>query len=121
MRNMILFALLLTALAAPALAGDYPVDGKWGQSSSTEKGPIDCGKLRVIEFKGDTRTDSSGGVPAYRNKSISADGKSFRVVDEFTTGQIRNGSTSYKMSQSDADHLEIDQQKGGTIKLRRCK
>jgi len=25
------------------------------------------------------------------------------------------------MSQSDADHLEIDQQKGGAIKLRRCK
>ena len=112
----------MLALAAPALAeSGYPVNGKWGQSNSSEKGPIDCGKLRVIEFNGDTRTDSNGGVPAYRNKSITTEGRSYRVVDEFTTGQIRNGSTSYKLSQADADHLEMNQQQGGTIKLRRCK
>jgi hypothetical protein len=123
MRNTILSAIVLTMLAAPALAETgYPVSGKWGQSNSTEKGAIDCGKLRVIDFQGETRTDSQGGVPAYRNKSITAEGQSrYRVVDEFTTGQIRNGSTSYKLSQSDADHLEMAQQQGGTIKLRRCK
>lgn len=123
MKILLPATLALLALAAPALAETgYPVNGKWGQSNSTEKGAIDCGNLRVIEFNGETRTDSKGGVPAYRNKSITAEGQSrYRVVDEFTTGQIRNGSTSYKMSQADADHLEMDQQKGGTLKLRRCK
>jgi hypothetical protein len=84
MRNTILIAAVLTLLAVPALADTYPVSGRWGQSNSSEKGPIDCNKLRVISFNGDTRTDSNGGVPAYRNKSISAAGSAFRVVDEFT-------------------------------------
>jgi len=123
MRHTILSALLMITLAAPVLAeGGYPVSGKWGQSSSSEPGVIDCDKLRIIEFNGATRTDSKGGVPAYRNKSISAEGSSsYRVTDEFTTGQIRNGNTSYKLSQPDADHLEMAQQQGGTLKLRRCK
>ncbi len=115
--------LLLTALAAPALAaGGYPVSGKWGQSADTNKGRIDCGDKRVIDFKGDTRTDSKGGVPAYRIKSITTEGSSrYRVVDEFTTGQIRNGSTSYTLHQIDADHIELNMQQGGMLKLQRCK
>ena len=122
MRKMILPAMLLLAFAAPAMAGNYPVSGKWGQSNSSEKGPIDCSKLRVIGFNGDTRTDSKGGVPAYRNKSISAEGSSsFRVVDEFTTGQIRNGSMSYKLRLIDDDHIEMNLQQGGSLKLQKCK
>ncbi len=113
--------LVLLTLAAPALAADYPVAGKWGQTSTSEKGPVDCGKLRVIAFNGDTRTDSNGGVPAYRNKSASADGSSFRIVDEFTTGQIRNGSMKYTLRQVDADHIEMNMQPGGLLKLQRCK
>jgi hypothetical protein len=123
MHKMILSALLMAALATPALTeSTYPVSGKWGQSTSSEKGAIDCGKLRVIEFKDDTRTDSGGSVPAYRIKSISAEGSShYRIVDQFTTGQIRNGSSKYTLSQVDADHLEMNMQPGGVLKLRRCK
>jgi hypothetical protein len=121
MRNTILIATALTLVAAPALADTYPVSGRWGQSNSSEKGPIDCGKLRIISFNGDERTDSNGGVPAYRNKSISASGSTFRVVDEFTTGQIRNAKMSYTLTQTDADHIELNMKPGGLLKLQRCK
>jgi hypothetical protein len=122
MRNTILIATVLTTLAAPAFAASYPVSGKWGQTSSSEKGPIDCSKLRIIEFNGDTRTDSNGGVPAYRIKSITAESSSaHRIIDEFTTGQIRNGSIRYTLRQTDADHIEMNLQQGGALKLQRCK
>jgi hypothetical protein len=122
MRCTILIATVLTTLAAPAFAASYPVSGKWGQTSTSEKGPIDCGKLRVIEFNGDTRTDSGGGVPGYRIKSISAEGSSaHRIIDEFTSGQIRNGSVRYTLRQTDADHIEMNMQQGGALKLQRCK
>ncbi len=121
MRNAALSAMLLAALAAPAYAAVYPVSGKWGQSSTSDKGPVDCSKLRVIAFNGDTRTDSGGSVPAYRNKSVTATGSTFRIVDEFTTGQIRNGTVSYTLRQIDADHIEMNLQSGGSLKLRRCK
>jgi hypothetical protein len=122
MRNTLLSALLLTALAAPAFAASYPVSGKWGQTSTSEKGPVDCSKLRIIEFNGDTRTDSNGGVPAYRIKSISAEGSSaYRIVDAFTTGQINNGNAKYTLRQIDGDHIEMNMQPGGALKLQRCK
>ena len=70
MRTPILSALLIGALAHPAFAGTYPVSGRWGQSASPVKGAIDFSSKRVIAFEGDQRTDSSGGVPAYRNKSV---------------------------------------------------
>ena len=111
----------LTVLTSPALAASYPVSGKWGESTSTEKGAIDCSGKRVIGFNGDQRTDSKGGVPAYRNRSVSASGAGYRVVDEFTTGQISNGRTSYNLKQVDADHVEMTQQGGPTLKLQRCK
>ena len=98
MKTPLTTMLALLALAAPALAADgaYPVSGRWGQSSGADKGAVDCSRLRVIAFNGDTRTDSKGGVPAYRIKSITTAGPSqYRIVDQFTTGQIRNGSTSY--------------------------
>ena len=110
------------ALALPAQAGSYPVDGKWGQSASTEKGPIDCGKLRVIGFNGDQRTDSKGGVPAYHNRTVqSAGAGQFRVVDEFTTGQIRNAKMNYTLRAVYADTAEMIMEKGGTLRLRKCK
>jgi hypothetical protein len=122
LRSTILIATVLTTLAAPAFAADYPVSGRWGQSNSSANGPIDCGKLRVIAFNGDTRTDSNGGVPAYRIKSITAEGSSaHRITDEFTTGQIRNGTTRYTLRQIDADHIEMNMQPGGALKLQRCK
>jgi hypothetical protein len=120
MRKAIPLAIALTALTLPALADGYPVDGRWGQSSESAKGAIDCSNKRVITFNGNQRQDSKGGVPAYRNKSVTAEGSSYRVVDEFTTGQISNARTSYTLRQVDADHIVMQQQQGGTIKLQRC-
>ncbi len=120
---MRLAAILLGCLiCGPALADSYPVSGAWGQSSSSEKGPIDCGGKRVIAFKGDQRTDSKGGVPSYRNKSVTATGTSdFRIVDQFTTGQISNGTANFTLHKVDDDHIVLNLQPGGQIKLQRCK
>jgi hypothetical protein len=113
---------LLAALAGPALAASYPVSGQWGQSAGDAKGAINCAGKRVINFNGSQRTDSGGGVPAYRNRSVTADGPSqYRVVDEFTNGMISDGHTSYTLRQVDADHIEMRLQRGGTVKLQRCK
>ena len=83
MRTTILTALLVTVLATPALAQSYPVSGKWGESTSSEKGPIDCtDNRRVIDFSGNQRTDSNGGVPTYWNRSVQSVGQSdYRIVD----------------------------------------
>jgi len=120
MRNVILSALLAATLSAPALAASYPVSGRWGESASNEKGAVDCSGLRVISFNGDQRTDSSGGVPAYRNESVTADGPSrYRIVDVFATGQI-SARTEYTLTVLDADHIVLQMQ-GGTLTLQRCK
>jgi hypothetical protein len=121
MRKTILSAMLISALAAPALADSYPVSGAWGQSTSLAKGAIVCAGKRVITFNGDQRTDSKGGVPAYRNKSVTPAGASrYRIIDLFTTGQISNGSVNYTLRLVDDDHIEMNMQSGGTLKLQRC-
>lgn len=122
MRTAILSAILLSALVAPALADAYPIGGRWGESATSEKGPIDCAKLRVIGFNDGQRTDSKGGVPGYRNKSVAPEAPGrYRVVDEFTTGQIRNAHMNYTLRLVDADHIEMALQQGGVLKLQRCK
>ena len=120
---MRLLAITLACLACgPALADSYPVSGRWGESTSSEKGPIDCANKRVIEFNGNQRTDSKGGVPAYRNKTVTATGPSrYRVVDQFTSGQINNASASYTLRQIDTDRIELNMQPGGLLKLQKCK
>ena len=121
MRKTILAAMLMI-LAAPALAGTYPVTGKWGAGAAASKTAVDCSKLRVIAFNGDQRTDSKGGVPAYRNRTVtSIDASHFRIVDEFTTGQISAAHVNYTLRKVDGDHIEMDMQHGGTLKLQRCK
>jgi hypothetical protein len=120
MRKMILPAVLFCTLAMPALADNYPVTGVWGQSTSSAKGAIDCSGKRVVSFSGNQRTDSNGAVPAYRNKTVTQIGSSYRVVDQFSNGQVNAGSTSYTLRQIDADHIELQMQQGGTLKLQRC-
>lgn len=119
MRKTILPAMLLCALATAALADDYPVSGSWGQSTSSAKGPISCGGKRVITFDGNQRTDSNGGVPAYRNKSVAGGPRRYRVVDVFSNGQINNAQVVYTLSLVDADHIEMSGQTG-SLKLQRC-
>jgi len=123
MRITILSAAFLSVLAMPAQAQVYPVQGKWGQSASSEKGTIDCThNKRIIEFIGNQRTDSDGGVPSYRNQSVQSEGPStYRVVDEFSTGQISTGHTAYGLRKIDADHIEINMQDGSSLKLQRCR
>jgi hypothetical protein len=121
MRTAILTALLTAALAAPAAAQSYPVSGKWGQSAGDKKGAIDCTGKRVIDFNGNQRTDSDGGVPAYRNRSVTDVGSGqYRITDVFSTGQISDGQSSYTLQRIDADHIELQSQ-SGTLKLQRCK
>ena len=125
-RNSIGLLLLCAFVAAdanaPALADNYPVSGKWGVSTSNKQGPIDCSKLRVISFNGNQRTDTGGGVPAYRNRTVRPENANkYRVEDVFTTGQIANAHVNYELRLIDADHLEMNQQMGGLLKLRKCK
>lgn len=121
MRTQILSALLLGTFVATASAQVYPVTGKWGQTTGQDAGAIDCTNKRVIEFNGDQRTDSNGGVPAYRNKSVVSAGPSnYRVVDEFSNGQVSAGQSQYTLRKVDADHLEMSTD-NGTLNLQRCK
>ena len=121
MRTTMTALLFLGAVAVPALAQVYPVQGRWGQSESSEKGAIDCTNKRVVEFTGNQRTDTSGGVPAFRNQSVVPEGpSSFRIVDEFTTGQISAGHTSYILRKVDPDHIELVME-AGAVKFQRCK
>ena len=121
MRIIVLSLLVTAALSPPAYAASYPVSGKWGESTSTEKGAIDCEGKRVIAFSGDQRHDSNGGVPDYRNVTVTPQGVSrFRVVDTFANAQVSNPHTEYTLQQIDADHIELQTQ-GGTIKLQRCR
>jgi hypothetical protein len=111
---------LLIALATPALAdATYPVSGTWGQSTSTKEGPIDCSNARTIEFKGERRFDSGGSIRDFRAVSVIPRDKSFSVSEEFRTGQV-NGRNTITLRQTDADHLDLAMQHGGTLKLRRC-
>ena len=113
--------LLVAALTTPALAQSYPVSGKWGESTSSQKGPIDCSGRRVMEFQGNQRTDSNGGSPSYRNLSVTADGASrYRVVDTFANALQSNPHTEYTLTQIDENHIVLDTQ-GGPIRLQRCR
>jgi hypothetical protein len=116
----IALALLIAALGAPALADTYPVSGRWGVSPSTDKNPIDCSKLRVIAFNGDQRTDSGGGVPAFRNVSVTPSGGGWQVVDAFNTGQIQ-ARARFTLRKVDPMRIEMDLQPGPQLKLHKCK
>ena len=118
MRLSLALALIVT-LSTAALADSYPVQGRWG-AGQPSKDPVDCSNLRVIAFNGDQRTDSRGGVPGYRNVSVTPSSGGSRVVDEFNTGQIRARAT-FTLRQVDANNVEMDQQPGGLLKLQRCK
>ena len=121
MRSLILSCAACAALTAPATAANYPVSGRWGPAVAGQKGAIDCAGKRVIAFNGDTRTDSKGGVPAYRNRSVTADGpQQFRVVDEFRTARSTTRTRLTRCASSTPTTSRCAMQ-GGTLKLQRCK
>ena len=106
-------------IAEPAAAESYPVSGKWTYENAAEKGPSPECSGRTMEFSGERRFDTGGGVPDYRNLTISMENPArWRVVDEFFTGQVR-GRIEYTLAQTDPEHLQIllgDRE----ILLRRC-
>jgi hypothetical protein len=118
MRLSLALAFAVT-LSTVALADSYPVQGRWG-AGQPSKQPVDCSSLRVIAFNGNQRTDSRGGVPAYRNVSVTPAAGGSRVVDEFNTGQIRARAT-FTLRQVDPNNIEMNLQPGGLLKLQRCK
>lgn len=113
------FALIALPAGAVQAQSAYPVSGKWTYENPHGEGPAkDCGR-RYMTFQSPQRFDTGGGVPSYRNISIdNAGNATYRIVDEFATGQIRARS-SYTLRQIDADHIVI-QVAGNTIPLRRC-
>jgi hypothetical protein len=115
-------SMLLTAmcLATPALAFTYPVSGRWGQSSETKPGPIDCAGKHVIRFDSDRRFDNRGGVPDFRVIDLIQNGaNNFRVTEEFLTGQVR-AQIIIRLRLIDSDRIELVMSPGGTLKLKRC-
>jgi len=115
-------AALLLALAAPALADSYPVTGRFGVVAGFTDEPLDCTGQRTIAFAGNQRTDSHGGVPAYRNSTVVADGAArWQVTDVFSTGQIANAQAVYTLHALDDRRVEMILQTGGTLMLQRCK
>jgi len=118
----LLLTIALVALSAPALADTYPVNGRFGVVTNFIDKPPDCTGKRVIAFNGDTRTDSKGGVPAYRNKSVQANGAAaWKVIDIFTTGQISNAQAVYTLRAVKDGQLEMNMQPGGMLRLQKCK
>jgi hypothetical protein len=104
-----------------APAGSYPVTGRWTYDHALESGPAkNCG-TRKMEFQGARRLDSVGGVPEFRNLSVTPTSpSSYQVVDEFFTVQIR-GRMEFTLRIVDPDHIEIHLTRAGkTFTLRRC-
>jgi hypothetical protein len=116
--------LTLVAATAPAAVSAqaqsaYPVSGRWTYENPRAEGAArDCGR-RYMTFQGVQRFDTGGGVPSYRNVNVENVGDgTYRIVDEFATGQI-DARSSYTLRMLDADHIEIVIA-GQTIPLRRC-
>ena len=109
----------LPIIAGFAVAQSYPVTGKWTYEDTGGEGPArDCGK-RYMDFQGERRFDTGGGVPDYRNRSVSGDGDEYRLSDEFDTGQIR-ARVDYNIRRVDNDRIELKLPYNKTVKLRRC-
>jgi len=113
-----LMALGLGAHAAHADA--YPVSGLWTYDDTSDRGPAEnCGR-RTMEFRGEQRFDTVGGVSQYRNVSVGqASSTAFAVVDEFFNLMIR-GRVQYELHIIDNDHIVLRLERGGDIALRRC-
>ena len=121
MRRISIAILVTLCAAAPAFAIGYPVSGAWGESQDTKPGAIDCQGRRIVTFESERRFDSGGGVRDFRKREILTTGEAaYRITEEFNTGQI-NAQLTYRLRQTDNDHLELTMSPGGTLKLQRCK
>lgn len=120
MRRIAVFAFCL--FATPAFAVNYPVQGEWGVSNNRDDKPIDCKGLRTIDFRGERRFDSDGGVPEFRAIVLRpSGGNTFAVTEEFRTGQINGRNLMTLRVKDKPDRVELDPQRGATITLRKCR
>jgi hypothetical protein len=120
MKKIVFILLAASCLATPALAITYPVSGRWGLSTETEPGPIDCAGKRVISFDDYRRFDSGGGVPDYRVIDLVNEADTnFLITEEFHTGQIW-AKIRYTLRLIDSDRIELAMSPGGTLNLKRC-
>jgi hypothetical protein len=116
-------ALVMAAIvfAGPALADTYPVAGRFGVSAWSVKGAIHCTGRRTMTFTGNQRRDTGGGVPAFRNRSVtSLGGGRFAIVDEFATPQVHFAYTEYDLQIVDDERIALGLGSGQVIKLQRC-
>jgi hypothetical protein len=121
MKKSIIIALTAASLATPAFASSYPVSGRWGLSTESKPGPIDCTDKRVISFDSPRRFDNGGGVADYRVIDIVRESNTaFRMTEEFNTGQIVNARLRSTLRLIDPDRIELALERGGTLKLKRC-
>lgn len=123
-RKICIICLTVAIVSLPIIAGfavaqSYPVSGKWTYDDAGGEGPAkECGS-RYMDFRGERRFDTGGGVPDYRNRSVTRDGDDYRLVDEFNTGQIR-ARVDYNIRRIDNDRIELKLPQNKTVKLRRC-
>lgn len=122
MKTAVSTILATLLLASAAQAASYPVQGRWGESTSSDKDPVDCTRLRTVDFRGERRFDSGGSVRDFRAISVQPEGQSsFRVVEEFRTGQINGRNRVTIRVATNPDRVEIDPAKGASVHLRKCK
>ena len=114
-------AALAVTFAAPAHADVYPVSGRWTYENASAAGPATSCGSRYMEFSGQQRIDTGGGVPGYRNARVAmVNSQLFLLTDQFNNGQMR-GREEYSLSLIDEDHIQLRIKIGGkSILLRRC-
>jgi hypothetical protein len=124
MTKLYILAFAATALASfvgVAAADPYPVAGTWTYEHASEPGRAKTCTGRIMEFRGEQRFDTGGGVRQLRNVSVNRTSQTqFAVIDEFFNVQIR-GRVPYMLRVIDGDHIELHLEQGGAvIPLRRC-
>jgi hypothetical protein len=124
MANRILTTLLafgaVAAVSSLAHADTYPVSGTWTYERANQAGASkDCGQ-KIMRFDGNIRHDTGTSVPDYRNRSLTQDGEdTWHVIDDFYN-LLQRGRVSYSLRRIDADHIELQFDRGGSSLLRRC-
>ena len=80
------FALALIAFGMggePAHADAYPVSGLWTYDNASDRGPAEYCGSRTMEFRGEQRFDTVGGISQYRNVSVNNAGAYQNSRDAF--------------------------------------
>jgi hypothetical protein len=113
---------LAQTIAGSAAGETYPVSGRWTYQNFSGAGPSDACREPIMEFRGDYRSDTSGGVADFRNVSLTQTGtSSFELRDLFLTAPNVRGHVTYTLRLIDEDHIEIYiPMAGKTARLRRC-